>query len=242
MRERIAGMYALGFFATGLVYLLIDPRAAPLMLLGTFAALFYCGTPVAQTTWYPWDMPALFFSALTLWLATRRQSWALAAAILIGMTFKETVLLMALLFLFYEQRSLRWRVGFAGGTFAIGCLLRAGIEQMVGGRMEHSAFLHVRGRPSHMYRFVDNLDFLFSPQLNHVAFANAGLLLLVFLIPTRDPVLTGVKLVTLLFYGGLLLAGSFNEFRVFLEALPGSLLLLYYLFDNAPAREPNSVA
>jgi hypothetical protein len=240
MRERMALVYAVGFALTGLLYSLIDRRAAPLMLLGTFAALFFCGT--AKNTWYPWDMPALFFSALALLLALRRQSLALSAAILIGIAFKETILVWSLLFLFYAGRSWRWRLGYAGTTLVLGLLLRIGIERGFGLPVEHGDFLHKWGDPRRDYRFVDNLTLLLSPSVEWVLFANVGLLLLVFLIPTRDALLRGAKLIIALFYVGLFFAGSISECRIFLEALPASLLLLHGLFaaNDSPRGSPAS--
>jgi hypothetical protein len=179
MGKRIARLFALGFLATGFVYLWLDVRAAPFLILGIFAALYYCGTPRAENTWYPWDVPALFFCALTLLLAVRRQTIALAAVILVAITFKETLLLMALLFAFYEGWTPRQRAAWAGGTFGAGLALRFALQTALG-----------------------------------------------------DPVLRGFKLVALLGYARLWLAGSYNEFRVFLEFLPGSLLLAWRVLDQ----------
>jgi hypothetical protein len=234
MADRIAGFFAAGFFATGLLYVLIGRRAAAFLMLGTFAALFYCGTPRAENTWYPWDVPALVFGAATLLLALRRSVLLLVTTTLVAVTFKETLLLMGLFFLFYEGRTLRWRVALAGGTMAAGLLLRAGIERVVGGAVEHANFLHVHGKPEREYRLMDNIHYLFSSELNHVVWANVGLWLIVFFIPARDRVLAGFRWVVLAFYAGLLFAGSYNEFRVFLEVLPGTLLLAYQLFEREP--------
>ncbi len=232
MAEHVATLFAACFFATGLLYVLIDRRAAPLLLLGTFAALYYCNTPRAENTWYPWDMPSLFFGAATLLLALRRAVVPLALTVLMAVTFKETLALMALFFLFYEGFTPRWRMGWAGGVLIAGVVLRLVIEHGVGRPVHHTSFLHLDGNGALDYRAADNLRYLFSGEVNHVLWANAGLWLTVFLIPSRDPVLSGFRWIVLAFYVGLLAAGSFNEFRVFLEVLPGSLLLLHRLFDG----------
>lgn len=238
-RQRIAQSFAIGFFLTGALYVLISRRAAPIMMLGTFAALYYGSTPRAEDTWYPWDMPALVFGALTLCLALRRRAVWLAVAILIAVPFKETLIVMALYYLFFDQRSLRWRLAWTAGVASASLLLRAAIERAIGGAYEHANFLHVHGRPARELRLFDNLNYIFDLHPNHVLLVNAGMWLIVFLIPSRDSVLSGFRLIVAALYAGLLLAGSYNEFRVFLEVLPGSLLLLHGLFErDALASEP----
>jgi hypothetical protein len=242
MRRRIALFFALGFLATGLSYRWIDRRAAPFMQLGSFAALVYAGTPVAENTWHPWDVPALLFGSLTLLFAVRRRPWLLAAAILAAVPFKETLLTMALLFCCFDGRSWRWRLGWTGGVLAAGVLLRLGIERAVDNPLGLAAFsYHVNANPEQALRIRENLEFLISPTLNHLAWANAGMLLLVFLLPTQDRVLRGFKGVVAVFYAGIFVAGSCNEFRVFLEVLPGSLLLLAGTFGYREPAPPHSM-
>lgn len=233
MAVRIAWMFALGFLLTGLLYVCIDPRAAPLMVLATFCALYYCCTPRAENTWYPWDVPALFFGAATLLLAIRRQTLWLAATILVAITFKETLLAMAAMFLYYEDQTPRRRVAWAAGTIGLGLAARWALQSVLGAPVAHLAFLYDHGKIGRGLRVVDNLKTIFSTELNHVLWCNVGLWLLVFFIPTRDPILRGFKLSALICYAGLLFAGSYNEFRVFLELLPGTLLLAWQLLDGS---------
>lgn len=239
MADRIAWMFALGLLATGLLYVCIDARGAPFMMLATFCALYYCCTPRAENTWYPWDIPALFFGAASLLLALRRQTLGLAATILVAVTFKETLLVMAAMFLFYENLAPRRRVAWAAGTIGVGLLVRWLLQSVLGAPVAQVAFLYDHGKIGRRLRVVDNLKTIFSTELNHVLWCNVGLWLLVFFIPTRDPILRGFKLSALLCYAGLLLAGSYNEFRVFLELLPGTLLLAWQLLDgSARSAEP----
>lgn len=229
--EVIARYFAGGYFATGVAYIATSVRAAPFMLLGTLAALVYCNTERAEDTWYPWDMPALVCAALISCLAVRRQVVPLALAVVAAVPFKETLLVMALFFLFLESRTWRFRVSWAAGTIAVGIALRLGIEAWLGGQTDHAHFMHVHGKPERELRVFDNLRHIFSLDLNHVFWVNAGLWAVLFLIPSRDRMLSGFRVIAACFYAGLLLAGSYNEFRIFLEALPGALLLAHGLFD-----------
>lgn len=234
--EEIARYFAGAFFVTGIFYLLTSASAAPFMLLGTFSALFYCTTERAEDTFYPWDAPALCLSAAALWLALRRQSAALALLCIAAVPFKETLLAMALFLLFIERYPLRKRVVWTAATLALGVALRLGIEAKLGAVAEHARFLHVHGKSERPLRILDNLHYVFDLNPNHVLWVNAGLWLLVFFIPSEDRVLAGFRWIAASLYLGLLLAGSFNEFRIFLEALPGSLLLAQRLFAEAGAR------
>jgi hypothetical protein len=161
----------------------------------------------------------------------RRAGW-LALAILLAVPFKETLLVMALYFLFFDGRSLRWRLSWLAGVASAGLAMRAVIERAAGGTYHHAHFLHVHGKSSRELRLFDNLGTLFDSDPNHVLLANLGLWLLVLLIPSRDSVLSGFRLIVGALYAGLLFAGSYNEFRVFLEVFPGTLLLLHGLFER----------
>ncbi|HET8939138.1 MAG TPA: hypothetical protein VFN67_37090 [Polyangiales bacterium] len=231
----IALLFAAGTLLAGIFYILTSPRAAPVMLLGTFAALVYCNTPRAEDTWYPWDIPALVLSAACLWLAVRRFTPALALLAVAAVPFKETVLLMAGLIMFFDDQPLRKRIAWTVGALIAGVCVRVGIEAWIGQAVDHARFLHVHGKSERPLRLMDNLHYVFDTNLNHVLWANAGLWATVFIIPSRDRVLSGFRWIALLIYAGLLFAGSFNEFRVFLEALPGSLLLVSNLFDSQKA-------
>ena len=235
-RHRIALFFALGLCLTGLAYLFVDQRAAPFMLLGTFVSLVYSGSPRAENTWYPWDVPALVLSAAILALAVRRRVIPLAMVVVLAVLFKETLAVAALFFLFYEGRNWRWRATWTGGVLAISGALRLGVESVVGGSYPHQDFLHVHGKPDRPLRLLDNLRYLFETHPNHVLWTNVGLWLTVLIIPTRDPVLKGFKWIVALHYLGVFLAGSFNEFRVFYEVLPGSLLLAHQVFADARDR------
>jgi hypothetical protein len=236
MRHRIALFFAASFFALGVLYLLIDRqigrqigrRAAPFMILGTFLALYYANTPLAENTWQPWDMPALVLSALALLFALRQSPWLLAVTIIAAVPFKETLLVMVAFYPFFEGRSRRWGLAWAALVFALGYALRLVIEILVANPIGPNAFsYHVNADPSRMSRLEENARFLFSFELNHLAWANAGTLLILFLLPAPRPVLRGFKVAAALLYLGLFVTASFNEFRVFFEALPGGLLLLF---------------
>jgi hypothetical protein len=235
MRDRVAWFFALAVLVCGVVYLGIDARAGPFMAVATFASLVYASSPRAENIWMPWDMPALVFSALALLCARRQWPLALAAVIVVGVPFKETVLVMAVLFWSFSGWSVPLRLASAAGTFAVGYAVRLAIELVIRNPMGPNAFsYHVKANPDNQLRLAENLSYLFSLDGNHLAWANAGTLLVVFLLPAREPVLRSFKLAAAVLYAGMFVMGSVNEFRIFFEALPGALLLLFYALMPAP--------
>lgn len=237
MRQRIAWFFALWFLACCLVYVLTSVRAAPFLMLGTFAAIYYNCTPAAEHIWHPWDMPALFFSALVMMFAYRRITWGLAATIFGGIFFKETILVFGLLLLFFDNISWKRRLIWCFATLAIGYGIRHGIETYVHNPEGFDSFsYHINGNPHQMFRWQENLKWLTSSDINNVLFVNLGTLVFLFILPTRgDRVLLGFKAFAAIFYVSLFFAGSFNEFRIFIEALPGGLLLMYTALQPVPA-------
>jgi hypothetical protein len=75
--------------------------------------------------------------------------------------------------------------------------------------------------------------------LQHLIWVNLGTLVLVYLLPTRDAILRGFKFILICFCGGLLFAGTMSEMRIFLEALPGSLLILSENLRAKPVTGPS---
>jgi hypothetical protein len=70
-----------------------------------------------------------------------------------------------------------------------------------------------------------NFKVLLSPTINQVIFANAGTLVAVLVLGWRKRFLPYMTVI-LVFLGGQLLYGGLNEFRIFMEVLPLSLILL----------------
>ena len=228
MRERIATYFALSFVALSVVFLLIDLRSSFFLMLGSFASLQYILVdPAWGWNWYPWDMTAIFWSALALLFALRRNRWGLLIALLAGVFFKETVIVMGLFFLFFDTLSARQRVIWAAVSIVLAYGIRVGIEYAISNPMLWEAYSYrLYNRKDMDLRWQANLKYIFSLRLQHFVWINLGTMLLVFLLPARDAILRGFKFVLICFCGGLFLAGTMAETRIFLEALPGSLLIL----------------
>lgn len=232
MKERLVVYFALSMALLGAIYWLMSPRASLLLMYGTFAALYYCTTPITLDYWYPWDIPALVLSALSLLLALRQKVLPLAVLSALSVLFKETLLLSALYICFFPKLTLKLRLRWCAAAVALGVALRVIAEKLTRKETHHADFLHDGGKPENALRVVQNLRELFSPQINHLLWANAGLLLLVLLFPAGNGVLRGARYIALVFLCGIFLLGKVSEYRIFLELLPVSLLLAYRLFQG----------
>lgn len=231
MRVRLSAYFAASTALLAGLYWLISRRGAPFLLFGTFLALFYCTAPSTKDTWYPWDMPALILSALALFLALKEKILPLALLSIAAVAFKETLVLSALYIPFFTKPALKERLKWFCGCLVLGGLVRIGAEQLYGKRVRHSDFLHVQGRAEKELRIVDNLGDLFSLKVDSLLWVNAGLLIWVFFLPSTG-VLRGARWLALASFVGIFFLGKVNEYRIFLELLPVSLLLAHNLFQK----------
>ena len=195
--------------------------------LGIFAGLMYNFTPTAGPYFYPWDMPATLFFTLAVLFFERRQMWLMAAATCAGCFFKETVLVCALLVLFASH----WRWGkrlltFAGivAVYVLGKKVLLGLLHLDVAGLSMGNATNLAELLRHTYLNY-NFKVLLSPTINHVIFANAGTLVAVLVLGWRKRFLPYMTVI-LVFLGGQLLYGGLNEFRIFMEVLPLSLILL----------------
>jgi hypothetical protein len=231
LHQAVAAYFASWFAAFGLLTWMAAGNRFLFVVTATFCALVYAGTPVAENTWCPWDMPALFWSTAALYAALHGKKGLLALAVILGGLFKETILLYSVLFFFLTPASWRQRFVVTASTATFGYGLRILVERMVGndGGLSTMSY-HVGDVPDAPMRWHSNLGLLLTPNLNHVVLCNLGLWAVVFVLPRPHPVFKGFIIVGALHYLGNLVAGRFIEFRIFFETLTGSLLLLdHYL-------------
>jgi TPR repeat protein len=205
-----------------------------LINLGIFAGLMYNFSPVAGLYFYPWDIPATFFFTLAVLLFEREEILWAAAVTCIGCFFKETVLVAAILCLFAKN----WNWGKRAVLF-LGI-----IAFYVWGKRLMLEWLGVNGAVFSMgdarnvkqllqtHIASENLRTLLSPTLNQVVFANAGTVVAVLLLGWRRR-FHPYTLLILAFVAGNFVYGAFTEFRVFMQILPLSWMILVGLWSGS---------
>jgi hypothetical protein len=225
--NNVFGLYHTFWLLLLFLAVIVTLRHSLFINLGIFAGLIYNFSPAAGPYFYPWDMPATLFFTLAVLFFERRQMWLMAAATCAGCFFKETVLVCALLVLFASH----WKWGKRILTFAgIVAVYVLGKKVLLSLLHLDVAGLSMGNAPTLAellrHTFLNyNVKVLLSPTINHVIFANAGTLGAVLVVGWRKRFLPYMTLI-LVFLGGQLLYGGLNEFRIFMEVLPLSLILL----------------
>jgi hypothetical protein len=207
------------FIGATLLLLALAVKEPLIPILGTVAGLLVNAAPNMHPFIFPWDMPdmLLFTSAFLLY---RSRRWLpLVGIIFIGGMMKESVL-VTVFFLFGAP----WKVW--PRLVAIAAIICAvqffnSLLIPVGGSQSWIADLGTKdvGR-------IYNLHKLFTPELPHAIFANAGgLALLIWLMVTkiRDWPLLGVLAAYL---SGEFCCGRIDEYRVWFEVLPMGWILI----------------
>jgi len=220
---RTASLWAAGWLMFVFVLYIASFRQRSLLyVLGTFCAISFAFTPgIGSTRVYPWDLPAVFWYAVSVILLKSKRMLLLACLVPIAVLFKETALLIPVVFLFWDD--VPWRRRLVLCTLSITAGLGAkGIADLVTG----SPIPVLTMTPSDSMnapRLLENLQLLLEFRIDHPFFANSGLIVALLLLPSSDQRILGWKVLAILFFVGNMLFGVINEYRIWLELVPPSL-------------------
>jgi hypothetical protein len=233
-KEQISYQTIFGFYHAGWLFLLfllliLCRRDALFIMLGVFAGLMYNLTDYKHGwCYYPWDISNMFFFTLACLLYDQRKIWPFLAACVTGYQFKETSLLCAVLIFFYQDWSWPKRVGgFVGAV-----LLSFGINHLMMVHYGVTAPLLAMDDTGSLYNHLfhnaapENLAYLFSLELHHVLFSNAGALLIILLVPWRNYREVTFKTLLVVFVVCEFAFGLVMESRIWYEILPLSWMLV----------------
>ena len=224
---RLFGLYQSVWLFLLFLTVIFALRHSLFINLGIFAGLMYNFSPASGLYFYPWDLPATLFFTLAVLFFERRQMFLMAAATCAGCFFKETVLVCALLVLFTDH----WKWGkriltFAAMVAVYGLGKKLLLSQL---HLQVAAFsMNNATNWSGLFHptiLIENFKALFSPTFNHPIFTNAGTLAAVLVLGWRRRFLPYMAVIVA-FLAGQLMYGGFSEFRIFMQVLPLSLILL----------------
>ncbi len=225
--ENLFGLYQSLWLFVLFLSVIFALRHSLLINFGIFAGLMYNFTPASGLYFYPWDLPGTLFFTLAILFFARRQMLLMAVATCAGCFFKETVLVCALLALFAGH----WKWGkrvlvFAGivAVYALGKkLLLSQLHLHVAAfSMNNATNLAGLFRPGLL---IENFKALLSPTLNYVLFVNAGTVVAILALGWHRRFLPYMAVVAA-YLGGQFMYGGIHEFRIFMQILPLSLMLM----------------
>jgi len=215
------------FFLTGVLFIVLRKERSILYLFGSYAAISMAYSPgvafpeIIQI--YPWDMSAVFFFALFVFLVEKKCWCQLFWVIPLAVGFKETAILLCVAFFFQEAKSWKARtVSFVAAVLL--CLL---VKVGIGLLTNPEQFLFTmtnRERPEEPLRLGINFFYILRYKWPTTPIlVNAGTLLAFLLLPLMTRTMWMLKTIALLFVSGILMYGLINEFRIFFEMIPIAL-------------------
>lgn len=236
MRAIVFGFYHALWLFLLFVVLILHRRDALLIMPLVFSGLMYNFIIPAGKWFYPWDMPTMFFFTWACLLYDKRRFFLLMAVVWLGSLFKETTLCCALLILLGGHWTLKKRIaGFV--TTVIACLLTRKLLMVIYDvNTMFFALNNVGSIDDLIFKtwlvLVGNVQLLFSADLNHVLFTNAGALVIMMLIPWRTRRDVVFKILAVVFIIGQFLCGIINEFRIWYEILPLGWMVISETISN----------
>jgi hypothetical protein len=235
------GLYqALWLFAL-FILVIASLRYSLLINLWVFAGLLYNFSPAAGFYFYPWDIPATIYFTLAALLFQQDRPSLMVVAICAGCFFKETVLVCALLVLFATRWTWPKRLLGFTGMFAVYLVGKKLLTTYIGIRVAPLSIADATNLQTLLQTGVaaSNIKTILSPTLNHVAFTNAGSLVLVLALGWRKRFLP-YMVVILAFVIGQFFYAAWIEFRTFMQILPLSVILLTERWREALEPAPQS--
>ena len=203
-----------------LIYFL--KRRALFYIFGTLAGISfgYLARLHMAVRVYPWDMPPLFFFTLFVLLFSKKKYWWIFALLPISVGFKETTLILCVVFLFAEL-PWRQRLGMLIGAL----VLSAGVKILIDYFVHAPMFFTMETKPggSGTVYLLENFN-----NLRDITpfFINAGTLTAFFILPNANKNILVLKLIAIPFILGTFLFGNMIEYRIWFEMIPFALYAL----------------
>ncbi len=216
--------------------LMIAKRANALLeILGIFAGLALNCSIVSGQWFYPWDMPTMFFFTWAIiTFDSSKKILPLLAVILVGSMFKQTVLFALILVIGSELWPAHHKAWGILCVVLLHWIFRHMLMAAYSVVLPESAFW---GHNANNLIYNLHLTFGFDParhlSIVHVGFANAGALLMLFLLPIPGRRGLLFKLIGGLFVVAIFAQGVVTEYRDWFEVLPlGWMVISEHYFKD----------
>ncbi len=213
----IAGYNALWFIGC-IVLIFLFSKNRLFFLFGMFACTCYAWTPVAENLICPWDMPMLFFWTLILFMAEPKYKNALPFIIAFAMGFKETVILLSIIPMFWKDLSFKERINRTLTAlvlcFVVKFILDLIVQNPVPFFTMQTQYEHLN-KSGHLLLIDQNFWLLSKIQINHVIFSAGGIATAIFLLPKQanmEKIIAVTYIPFMMFFCVISEARLFNEF------------------------------
>lgn len=195
-------------------------------LLGAGAALQYAWLPMAEGQVTPWDGPSLFWWTLVLLINETKYRKSIVYLIPIGAMYKEIIAVLAILILFWDDRSVKSRLILFGVVGCCSVFIKM-VQGLIGGcnalgnQSFHFDWNEKAGdyvcRTGEKWIWQRNLHSLawwrnFNPIYFSVAGVWAGLFLL--------PIPWKYRIIAIVYCGTVFIPGNITEARLWHELIP----------------------
>jgi hypothetical protein len=217
-------------FPIFLLFIILRKEHSIFYLYGIFTAMFLTFLPNMYGRVYPWDMPALFFYCLFIFVTVKKEYKWLVLILPVATGFKETAVILPLIFLVWEEAGFKKRLIY----FSVTLLLCIAVKSALGIITQNqSVFFTMQTNVKSNLQIVENIMSVFKGDIILYLLINAGTLFAFFILPTKDKYIICLKIIALIFCFSNLIYGNFHEYRIFLELIPFAL----YGFDKVLLRK-----
>jgi hypothetical protein len=238
------GSYHAVWFGATLLLMVLALKEPVFPIMAVFGGTIYAISVATYNSLYdniiilPWDFPAMSFWALAFILWLGKHYWQMAVAIVLGTLFKESVALVAILFLFSTIEWRRRLVCFA--VVFMGCVVvKLLVTFMVLGHL--AIFTAGHGASGSLWAsFKRFCAWELHPHLNTILWCNGGLMLGAFFLTASDTedfgIITVLALLAIMLTVTPIIDNSNYEVRHWTDCLP--VLAIYFQRKLYFQREP----
>lgn len=212
-------------FLINLLFIILRKNFSLFYMFGIFTALSFVYIPDIYARVYPWDMPSLFFYCLFIFILAKGKLKWLIFILPIATGFKETVIILSLIFLVWDEVNFKNRIIYTVLTLVL-CISLKSILGII--TRNESVFFTMDVNFDTINNALTNVLSLFKGNVYNLIFINAGTALTFFMLPSRDKYILCLKVIALIFIASNFIYGNIAEYRIFIEIIPFAL----YGFDK----------
>lgn len=212
-------------FLINLLFIILRKNFSLFYMFGIFTTLSFVYIPDIYARVYPWDMPALFFYSLFIFILAKGKLKWLILILPLATGFKETVIILSLIFLVWDEVSLKERIIYTALTLILCIIVKSFLGVIT---KNDTIFFTMDVNFDTIKNALTNVLSIFNGNFYNLIFINAGTTLAFLILPSKDKYILCLKVIALIFIASNFIYGNIQEYRIFIEIIPFAL----YGFDK----------